>query len=76
MEDRDWPATSEAIAQTERTNSLDPYDEVPTQGNRMLRALAEASAGRLVEIADGVWIESRIGDEPPIRPQQDAQSDT
>lgn len=49
MDDIDWthfPRTKKAVELTE--------------GNRLLREIAEASEGRLVEISPGVWLESKL----------------
>lgn len=58
-----WPYTEAAIAATETEPLVDEGEE-PAWGNALLRALAEASEGRMVELEPGVYYETKL-DPPP-----------
>lgn len=58
-----WPFTDAAIAATEAEPLVDDGEE-PTWGNALLRALAEASEGRLVELERGLYYETKLDSSP------------
>lgn len=57
-----WEFTERAIEETDRANgvALDLDDEEPVRGNALLRELAAASEGRMVEVEPGRFYVSKL----------------
>lgn len=69
MDDKDWPLTSRAIADTDRANQGDydlTDDEEPELGNSLLRELV--AEGVVEEVAPGCYWASKL------RPDRDKLS--
>jgi hypothetical protein len=65
MDDKNWPRTSRAIADSERENQCEydlTDDEEPDRGQSLLRMLAAESDGHIREMTPGRFYVSKLED--------------